>query len=321
MTESEESEPTPINLGDFVLATENVEGHSHQSFCVGYVDSFSDDLFLGIIYQIKTGIGFFVSSSGYRRCERITNDEASYLIGEMNWIAANRYPVWSYLKFFREGGKPMRFLLMDTKDILDEMRDRIERAKAEIVGFSSPFQLESEETVFEMTVLGYVGWFDDQDGYAMDHIRGMVENPFDVARWKIFRDEMMEKGNEVGAVALNFLWEDWIDPRDFRYAHLEKMTFRGSTFCSGRASADFAEIKEEFEGMDWLTQFFWAFRYAIYQVLSLQEQIQELERMDNVPHSVPHFKSDYDMKARGIDYGLANLLHFMAFEGFTGLKW
>lgn len=204
----------------------------------------------------------------------------------------------------------MKFFLPRTTDILQGLRPRIRRAQAEIMGLESPFAVDREAKEVLDTVSGFAEWFDS--GYFQEHFTGMVENPFDWARWSILRDEMMERGNEVGAVALNFIWHDWKDPRNY-LDFTDRIVFRYSCFFSARATANAEEMRETIHLLEWREQFFEAFLFLYYQVLNLQLELTELEK-----YQTRMFADHFDLWLKNIDFATANLLHFRGFDGFDG---
>jgi len=68
-----------MNKGDNVLATKYDDGDSGDHYCVGFYDS-AYDHFGTTRHLVVDGEGKQFRGNGFRRCERITEDEARWLI-------------------------------------------------------------------------------------------------------------------------------------------------------------------------------------------------------------------------------------------------
>jgi hypothetical protein len=86
------------NVGDYVLATKYNDGDPCDHFCVGFVSGFTHHG----RYLIVDNEGKQQRANGFRRAERLTDDEGRQLVELMPKIGDVPGPsLWSHLKRIR----------------------------------------------------------------------------------------------------------------------------------------------------------------------------------------------------------------------------
>lgn len=109
MSEKEDTKPDSDSLrcyaaqvGDYVLATKYSDGDPMDQFCVGFVSGFAPNG----RFDVVDNSGQMFRNNGFRRAEKITDDEGSELVGLVSSIGDRRGPsVWWHISNIRGVGQ------------------------------------------------------------------------------------------------------------------------------------------------------------------------------------------------------------------------